>query len=373
MSPSTTDPFAFADALGPEKVLHIQVPALGIRGVAVVDNVARGPAIGGVRMAPDVTAEEAFRLARAMTYKSAAAGLAHGGGKSVLVGDPHMPAPEKERHIRAFACAIRDLIDYIPGPDMGTDEQCMAWIHDEIGRAAGLPEEIGGIPLDRLGATGFGLAASAEVGSRFCDLPLSGARVAVQGFGNVGQHAARFLAERGAVLVAAADSSATVSDAGGLDVAALRTWKGDGAALADYEKGEQGAPEAIVDVECEIWIPAARPDVLRADNVDRLRTRLVLQGANIPCTPDAERALHARDVVVVPDFVANAGGLICAAAEYGGRSERQAFDEIDAKVRANTEAVLREAQDAGVPPREAALRLAQTRVERAAATRRWHG
>src|SRR5512141_599555 len=125
--------FAFGDELGPAKVIHVYEPSLGLKAVLVVDNVARGPAVGGLRMAPDVSVEECARLARAMTLKNSAAGLAHGGGKSVLWGDPHMPRERKERLIRAFAHALRHEQDYIFGPDMGTDETCMAWIKDEIG------------------------------------------------------------------------------------------------------------------------------------------------------------------------------------------------------------------------------------------------
>jgi glutamate dehydrogenase (NAD(P)+) len=120
------DMFQFADALGPAKIVHLHVPDVRLRAVVVIDNIACGPAIGGVRMAVDVSVEECVRLARAMTLKNAAAGLPHGGGKSVLVADPRMPPADKERIIRAFACAIRDLVEYIPGPDMGTDESCMA-------------------------------------------------------------------------------------------------------------------------------------------------------------------------------------------------------------------------------------------------------
>src|SRR5581483_2235203 len=165
-----TDLFAFADALGPSKMIHLHNPSVGLKAVVVVDNAACGPAIGGVRMAPDVSTEEAFRLARAMTFKNAAAGLAHGGGKAVIWGDAKMPLSDKERLIRAFACAIRDVTDYIPGPDMGTDERCMAWIKDEIDRAVGLPPEIGGIPLDEIGATGCGLSVCGEAAAPFCDL-----------------------------------------------------------------------------------------------------------------------------------------------------------------------------------------------------------
>jgi glutamate dehydrogenase/leucine dehydrogenase len=129
--------------------------------------------------------------------------LPHGGGKSVIFADPKMPLAAKERLIRAFATAIADLTDYIPGPDMGTDELAMGWINDETGRAAGLPRELGGIPLDEIGATGFGLAAAIEVAAQHLGLALKGARVVIQGFGSVGKHAARFLADQGAVLVAA--------------------------------------------------------------------------------------------------------------------------------------------------------------------------
>src|SRR5512145_2573904 len=171
--------FDFADELGPIKIVHVYDPKYDLKAVVAVDNVARGPSIGGIRMVPDVSVEEAFRLARAMTMKNSAANLPHGGGKSVIFGDPKMDLTKKEQLIRAFARAIRDLVEYIPGPDMGTDESCMAWIKDEIGRAVGLPPEIGGIPLDEIGATGWGLKASVEAALEHRDFRLSGARLVV--------------------------------------------------------------------------------------------------------------------------------------------------------------------------------------------------
>jgi glutamate dehydrogenase/leucine dehydrogenase len=363
-------PFRFADALGPEKIVEIYEPRRGLRAIVVIDNVACGPAIGGVRMAPDVTVEECFRLARAMTLKNAAAGLAHGGGKSVIFGDPLMAPAEKERTIRAFARAIRDLADYIPGPDMGTDEQSMAWTKDEIGRAVGLPAEIGGIPLDFVGATGFGLCAAVDVAKEFCNLTLSGARIAVQGFGAVGKHAARFLAERGAVLVAASDSTGTLVDRNGIDVARLIAHKDAGRSVIEFAAGEKLGTEAIVDVDCDIWIPAARPDVLHAGNARRLKAKLVPQGANIPATAEAEAILHERSILVVPDFIANAGGVICAAAEYHGGTQVSAFGTIDERIRANTLQVLENARRLGQRPREAAVDLAHSRVSQAMSYRR---
>jgi len=363
--------FRFADEFGPARIIHIHRAAAPLKAIVVIDNTACGTAIGGVRMAPDVSTEECFRLARAMTWKNAAAGLPHGGGKSVIFGDPRMPIGQKEQVIRAFANALRDIADYVPGPDMGTDELCMGWIKDETGRAVGLPSAIGGIPLDELGATGFGLAASVDVACGFIGLELKGARIAVQGFGAVGKHAARFLAQRGAVLLAASDTSATVYDPAGLDVPALIALKDNGQPLSQYPPGEKRKTDAILDVDCDIWIPAARPDVVRADNVARLKTRLMPQGANIPCTLEAEQALHERGVLVIPDFIANAGGVICAAMEYRGGTQKQAFDDIDERIRANTQRVLEERFRSGKPPREAALSVAEAAVREAMASRRW--
>ena len=138
--------FDFADELGPARVVHICRPALGLKAIVTIDNTACGPAVGGVRMAPDVSLEECLRLARAMTWKNAAGGLPHGGGKSVIFADPKSSAAQKEALIRAFAQSIADLKDYIPGPDMGTDETCMAWVKDETGRAVGIPSALGGTP-----------------------------------------------------------------------------------------------------------------------------------------------------------------------------------------------------------------------------------
>ncbi len=365
------DVFRFADEFGPTRIIHIHRHSVGLKAIVVVDNTACGAAIGGVRMAPDVSVEECFRLARTMTWKNAAAGLPHGGGKSVIFGNPRMTPEAKEELIRCFAEAIGDISNYIPGPDMGTDEQCMAWVKDEIGRAVGLPGVVGGIPLDEIGATGFGLAACVDVASGFIGLNLQGARVAIQGFGSVGKHAARFLVKKGAILVGASDTSGTVADASGLDVGKLIALKQSGRPLRDFDSGIKLTADAILDIECDIWIPAARPDVVRADNVTRLRTRLLPQGANIPCALEAEQALHDRGVLVIPDFIANAGGVICAAMEYRGSTERAAFDYIDDRIRANTRAVLEESRRAKAMPRAAALALAERRVRNANQMRRW--
>jgi glutamate dehydrogenase (NAD(P)+) len=365
------DIFRFSDDLGPAKILHICEPSIGLKGVLVVDNVAKGPSIGGLRMAPDVSTEECVRLARAMTMKNAAAGIPHGGGKSVLYGDPKMPKEKKETLIRAMACALRDVNEYIVAPDMGTDEECMAWMKDEIGRAVGLPREVGGIPLDELGATGWGISHVADIAVKECDFELAGARLVVQGFGAVGKHSARFLAEKGTVLVGASDSRGAIYNPEGLDVDALIEFKKEGKSVSEYPGGESMEREAVIDMECDIWIPAARPDVIHEDNVDRLKAKLVISGANIPITESAEKILHEKGILNVPDFIANSGGVICSAMEYKKVPRSIAFKAIAEKVTENTELVLKEAKRDGILPREAAMRFATKQLKRAMSFKRW--
>jgi glutamate dehydrogenase (NAD(P)+) len=363
--------FKFADELGPLKVIHVHEPSVNLKAILVVDNVAKGPSIGGVRMAPDVSTEECFRLARAMTFKNAAAGLSHGGGKAVLYGDPKMPKPDKERLIRALANALRNEDTYIFAPDMGTDEECMAWVRDEIGRVVGLPREIGGIPLDEIGATGWGLSHVVDVALKYCDFKLNGARFVVQGFGAVGKHVTRFLTAKGAVLVAVADSEGAIHNPTGLNVNELLSLKQDGKSVTAYADAEKMDRDAVIDVECDIWIPAARPDVVNEDNVQRLNTRLVVEGANIPFTHEAEKYLAEKGILCVPDFIANAGGVICAAMEYRGASQAAAFQTIEEKLRRNTEQVLETVKRKQILPREAALDLATERVKKAMSFRRY--
>ena len=363
--------FKFDDELGPAKIVHIYEPTIPLKAVLVIDNVAAGPSIGGIRMAADVSTEECVRLARAMTLKNAAAGLAHGGGKVVLYGDPKMPIKEKEVLIRSLAQALRDLKEYILAPDMGTDEQCMAWIKDEVDRVVGLPAEIGGIPLDEIGATGWGLCHATEVALESCDFELAGARLVVQGFGAVGKHAASFLTARGASLIGVADSQGCVHDPLGLNLQTLLDLKQAGKSVTEYPGAERHNGDALLDLECDIWIPAARPDIINERNVDRLRTRLVVEGANIPITPAAEKKLHARRILCIPDFIANAGGVICAAMEYQGSSETMAMQTIQEKIRHNTQQVLAEVRNQQILPRQAAVNLALTRVGKAMSYKRF--
>jgi glutamate dehydrogenase (NAD(P)+) len=365
-----TEIHGIGDDFGPAKILLLRQPRVGLEAIVVVDNTACGPAIGGIRMAPDVNVGEVFRLARAMTLKNALAGLAHGGGKAGILANPGCDPAKKQVLIRTFAQMIRNLTEYIPGPDMGTNEGCMAWIKDEIDRAVGLPREIGGIPLDEIGATGLGLAVAADVAAPTANIELRGARVAVQGFGAVGQHAARFLRDRGAVVVAASDSRGAIHNPQGIDIDALIAHKHAGTPVQTFAGGQLMARDELIDVDCEIWIPAAQPDVLTNENVSRLKAKLVLQGANIPATEAAEQWMHEHGILSIPDFVANAGGVICAAVEYHGGTASQALATIAEKIRANTTEILARVELDHVLPRAAAITLALSRVQKAMCYRR---
>jgi glutamate dehydrogenase (NAD(P)+) len=173
------------------------------------------------------------------------------------------------------------------------------------------------------------------------------------------------------VLVAASDSRGATQNPRGLDLAALVAHKHEGVAVADFPGGEPIDRDALIGVDCEIWIPAARPDAIREDNVEQLRARMVVSGANISATEGAEKRMHERGVLNVPDFIANAGGVICAAMEYQGASQTAAFEAIEDRIRRNTEQVLECARRHDVPPRRAAVDLARQRLETAMKTRRW--
>ncbi len=367
-----SDAFELIDDWGPEKIMHIYDATTGLKAILVIDNVASGPAIGGCRMAPDVSLQECARLARAMTLKNAAAALPHGGAKSVIFGDPKMRLEQKEKLVRSFAHAIKHIEDYIVGPDMGTDELCMAWCHDVIGRCVGMPRAIGGIPLDDIGATGYGLSEAVKVAAEFIDLDLKNATFAIQGYGSVGIHSARFLSEQGATLVGAVDIHGGKVDPDGMNTQELFKIKGQGGKVLDYSGGTEINRDDIIDVQCDIWVPAARPDVITMDNVDRLNTRIVAQGANIPASPEAEATLEARGTLILPDFIVNAGGVICGAVEYQGSGEYQALSTITEKISYNTRHVLTAAREQGISSRQAAMNFAQDRVRKAMGYRKSH-
>jgi len=366
---TTSDIFArYADEFGPAKTVHLYDPRTGLKGVVAIDNVACGPAIGGVRMAAEIGTDEVIRLARAMTLKNAAAGLAHGGGKAGILADPHHT--EKEPILRSFARMIRELVDYIPGPDMGTNEQCMGFIQDEIGRCVGRPRVLGGIPLDEIGATGYGLAQVAKLAFPFAGIRMQGGTMAIQGFGNVGRHAARFLARMGLRLVAVSDSTGAIFRHDGLDLEQLLHHKQSSGSVLAYTDAEKIDGEELLLLPCDLLIPAARPDEITTANAGRVEAKIIIEGANIPITDEAERQLHDRGVLCIPDLIANAGGVICGAVEYSGGTERDAMRTIKLKLHHNAGRLLDLIAKENLYPREAAMQMACSRIREAMSLRR---
>ncbi|MDT7631122.1 MAG: glutamate dehydrogenase [Pseudonocardiales bacterium] len=372
----TADLLASVDEWGPEKIVCVSDSRTGMRGVLVIDNTARGMGKGGTRMSPSVTVAEIARLARVMTWKWAAVDLFHGGAKAGIRFDP--ASPDKERVLRAYVRRLADQIpsSYVAGLDMGMTENDAAIIQDELGdrgAAVGVPEQLGGVPYDELGVTGYGVAESVDAALRRAGRSVKGARVAFQGFGAVGVAAARRLDEMGATVVALSTSRGGVHDPGGLDVAhwlALRAERGDDCVLGVAPGERLAAGEELV-LDCDVLIPAAIQDVIDAAVAARIRASLVVEGANLPTSPEARTVLARRGVTVVPDFIANAGGVVAAAfamdARYSAfRPDPAAiFEAVSTRLRQNTDTVLAHAESTGVTTHEAALDIATERVRTA--------
>ena len=367
-----TDAFGLMDEWGPEKIVCVSDARTGMRGVLVIDNTARGMGKGGTRMSPSVTVEEIARLARVMTWKWSACDLYFGGAKAGIVGDPS--SPDKASVLRAFARALANEVpaEYVIGLDMGLTERDMAIVTDELGRGAaiGLPSELGGLPIDGLGFAGFGAAEAADAACRYAGLEVRGARVAIQGFGAVGAAAARRLSELGAAVVAVSTVEGAVYDPDGLDVDQLVTLAAEhrDACVTRCDGGKRMPPGDEMLVDADILIPAATQDTIDGALAERITAKLVVEGANLPATPDALRVFAERGVSVVPDFIANAGGVIAGAYAMQARyspfppDPPQIFATVAQKVRANTSAVLAASVDSGRTPHETARDLARERV-----------
>lgn len=372
---SDTDVFDLMDEWGPERVVCVSDRRSGMRGVLVLDNTSRGMGKGGTRMSPNLTVREVSRLARTMTWKWSAVDLFYGGAKAGILGDPS--APNKEEVLRAFARALADEVpeQYVFGLDMGMAESDAAIFVDELrsrGVSTGLPRALGGTPYDQLGVTGFGVAEVVDAATAHRGLELPGSRVVIQGFGAVGSHAARRLAELGAIVVGVSNAEGTLADPDGLDVERLlelRAEAGDGG-MRDYGLPLQPVDDALL-LDCDVLVPAARQDVIDRHVAERIRAQLVVEGANLPTSPEARAVLHHRGIAVVPDFIANAGGIIAAAYSMDARNsaftvdESRIFETVSAKLRPNAIAVLEDSARTGRTTFDAALALAQDRVRQA--------
>lgn len=369
-----TDMLQLIDEWGPEKVVCVSDRKSGMRGVLVIDNSARGIGKGGTRMSPSLSVHEVARLARTMTWKWAAVDLFHGGAKAGILGDPH--APNKEGILRAFARALSNEVpaEYVFGLDMGLTEQDAAIFIDELGdrgAAVGLPRVLGGLPYDELGVTGYGVAEATGAAAAAISLSVSGASVAIQGFGAVGQAAAERLIELGAVITAVSTATGALVDESGIDVPKLIELRREFGDACVTQYGGALDPSAALMTDAQILIPAAREDVIDKDLATRTPARLIVEGANMPTTPAALEVLNERGVTVVPDFIANAGGIVAAAHSMDARyspftvNPDDVFPMISTKIRQNTLAVVAEARNRNLTTHAAALELAQERVRAA--------
>ncbi len=321
---------------GPEKVVRLfDHENNQTWGYVVVDNLTRGPSLGGIRLAPDISVNEVYGLASAMTFKNAAAMLPIGGGKSGILGNPAYFAEnplQKKKLITAFAEALWPVADYIPGPDMGTDEQDMQLIYDVFSRlnkapnhgrgGVGRPPEKGGLPLDEWGLTAHGLFAGAKTAEEFePGFRIRGARVVIQGYGNVGCHIAEKLAAEGAKIVGASDINMGLYNPDGLDLDQLSEIRKEPSGLMLYTGATKmrfigETLDQLLQVPSDILIPAARPDAITRRNADKIQTRIILQGANNPVDHVVEYYLKRRkNVTSLTDFIVNAGGVIACAVE----------------------------------------------------------
>jgi glutamate dehydrogenase (NAD(P)+) len=357
------------------------------QGYRVTHNVARGPSKGGIRYHADVTLDEVKALAMWMTWKCALMGIPFGGAKGGVICDPkRLSLRELEGLTRRYTTEIINEIGPekdIPAPDVGTSPREMAWIfdtysmnkgHSVLGVVTGKPLTVGG-SLGRLEATARGglyclVEALAKKG-----LALEGLRVAVQGFGNVGSFLAQFVHERGAKVVALSDSHGAIASPNGIDVPAALAHKHETGALAGLAGTEALDPDEVVTLECDVLAPCALEQVITAANADAVRARIVLEGANGPTTPAADEILEDRGVLVLPDVLANAGGVVVSYFEWvqGLAEYFWSEDEVNAKLNDIVRRAFDETWEVyerrGVSMRMAAYGLAVQRVAEALTTR----
>jgi glutamate dehydrogenase (NAD(P)+) len=355
-------------------------------GYRVQHDNSRGPMKGGLRFHPSVDANECVELAALMTWKTAVVNLPFGGAKGGVTCDPAtLSAHELERITRKYVDQVQDLVGPtrdIPGPDVNTNPQVMAWVMDQYGRYHGhSPAVATGKPLDLYGsrgrdsATGRGLLYVGREVLRDLNKPLKGARLSVQGFGNVGSHAARLLCEEGAVLVAVSDVHGGVQNPQGLDLPGLFEHVKRHGTVKGFGGGTSCSHEEVLTAECDLLIPAALGGAITPELAPHVRAKIVLEGANGPIGPEADEVLERRGVLVVPDILANAGGVTVSYFEWVQNQQHLAWEEE--RVQAELERVMKDAYDRvaqiarsrRVPLRTAAYVLAIGRVGKATVLR----
>jgi len=351
-------------------------------GYRIQHNGARGPYKGGIRYHPDADIDEVRALASLMTWKTAVVDIPYGGAKGGVQCDPTMMSMgEKQRLTRRFTSAISYVLGVnrdVPAPDVNTDAQTMAWMMDAYsGRygytpaiVTGKPVELGG-SYGRDAATGRGVVYCLEEAARDYGIDLAGATVAIQGFGNVGSWVARLIGELGCRVVAVTDVKGGVHRADGLDVPALWGWAQESGSVVGFSGAEEISNAELLELDVDVLVPAALDRVINEGNADRIKARVVLEAANHPVTPAADDVLQEKGVIVVPDILANAGGVTVSYFEWAQNIQQFRWEEE----RVNTELkktmtrawqnVYERASLDGIPLRLAAFAIAVAKVERA--------
>jgi glutamate dehydrogenase (NAD(P)+) len=364
------------DEWGPEKVLQVYDPDTGMKGVLVIDNTSTGPGKGGIRFAECTTPLDVFKLARTMTWKCAAAGLPFGGAKGGIIADPNKV--DRVAWVKSFAKMIRPYCpgQYIAATDIGTTELDMAIFAHEIGdmrACTGKPSELGGIPHE-LGTTGYGVTTALETALevllelKAIHIQRDKIKVSIQGFGNVGSFTARFLDSAGIKVVAISDVSGLVSNKDGLNIPRLMIDMKGKSILSDLDSYDILDKNQIFEFDSNIFIPAAMGNVIIDETVTKLLdhgVKIIVEAANLPTSPKADEYLNSNGVWLIPDFLANAGGVIGSFVEYQGRTEKEAFDLIRYKISKNIKNILTQAIMNEENPRVVALEMSKQRVYRA--------
>ena len=298
-------------------------------GYRVQHNAARGPTKGGIRYHPDVDLHETSALAMWMTWKCAVVNIPYGGAKGAVKVDTKLYSKrELEKLTRRYISEINSMVGErsdIPAPDIGTNAQVMAWIMDTLSMQAGytMPGVVTGKPVElggsegRVEATGRGVVVAMEEACKVAGIDLGNARVVVQGFGNVGSVAAKIAEEAGATIVGVSDAVGGIYNPKGLPVRDLiARYSGREGGIREYKDAQQVSNSELLELECDILVPAAISAQITAENADRIKAKLIVEGANGPCTPEADQILSDKGVLIVPDILANAGGVVVSYFEW---------------------------------------------------------
>jgi glutamate dehydrogenase/leucine dehydrogenase len=366
------------DKFGPEYVVKIYDSELGMKGYLVIDNTVLGPGKGGIRMTPDVTEEEVRRLARAMTFKNALAGIPFGGAKSGIKWPGGNDLTIKKKFIQSFAKKVKIFAPkkYIAGPDVNTSEREMQWFVEATGdwktatgkpanlcmQMFGKPGQKCGIPHE-FGSTGFGVAQATAVASKIAGYDLKNLTVAIHGFGNVGTFTYRILNNLGAKVIALADKNGAIFSEEGFDRKELEEIIENKKNLTEYKRGKVIKNEDFWKVPADILIPASVTDVINQTNKDKIKSKIIIEAANIPMSEDVENELFQRGILIVPDIIANSGGVVSSYAEYRGYNPKQMFETVAKKIKKTVSLVMEESIKKNKNPRQVALDLAVKIIE----------